>query len=711
MNVLIQCAKCRKKVSVAMRSLGKKVRCPHCRGVFEVERGAAQEMTEAATSAPEVEGGAEPEPKEKLDYMRRSYTFAPMTEDSEDSQEQEAERAPRRPMPLPVERGGVGSLVTWLIVLAALVGLVYLIRNGQFLVHYFADPHKVAWREMTFSDLNFQVDAPGPLARQPQNDPNNKTIHDYEVRFPRQNLFFSVHVRDLTPTPPEDFVEEEALLKAADKLVRDDWDAQVVKRKWGKRIVPEQVVTRVGYGEHFGMDYRYFMPEDKVRVFRRFFVVRGRMYLLGAEIMEDQYWALADRFLKSFRLVNAPPGPRLKSNERKGALPPSVVQTPAVTPALALRGHQRPISLLAFSEDGTRLLTGARYDFLLKWDIVSTIGSAVASTEHFPYFTVDPGTASAALQRALPAPNHLLALKVDPRDPRHELTFPQMLPDHLMTGSLPNLEVVRLTRTPIAQIDFTGDGRRFVAPLANELALWNVLGLDDKPELIWRQPTQHVGISSVAVSRDGKRAATGGHFDGDITLWDLASRQPIKKFSAHKIGSLKYVPVEPRPEDKEAKDTKELKESKETKAPVRFKQKIDVAKLGWNAPGVRALAFTHDGQLVSAGTDNAVHLWKADGASDTVKSLRKFDVPAVVVCMEISPSGKWLALGIADGTVQLIDLDTTTLRSKFRIAETMGPVTALRFNADERTLAVACEICEGAYATYLLEVARLPPLR
>jgi len=103
------------------------------------------------------------------------------------------------------------------------------------------------------------------------------------------------------------------------------------------------------------------------------------------------------------------------------------------------------------------------------------------------------------------------------------------------------------------------------------------------------------------------------------------------------------------------------------------------ALLSFDAGGVlRDLAYTPDGQLLVAASDQGVSLWQAADGSP-VKTL-----PGEALAMHISPSGKLLAVAQADNSIQLYGLPDGEAQRK--LSGQQGRITALFFMPGDEIL-------------------------
>lgn len=122
-------------------------------------------------------------------------------------------------------------------------------------------------------------------------------------------------------------------------------------------------------------------------------------------------------------------------------------------------------------------------------------------------------------------------------------------------------------------------------------------------------------------------------------------------------------------------------------------QEIEDGKLGPTLDHqdfVTTYAMTRDGSLLAsdastAGVDPAVHavtLWDAAGGN----VLRTFELTGQVLCIEFSPNGTLLAMGVGSA-LQIWDVTSGTMLAS--LEEHAGQITTLAFSADGKYLATA----------------------
>lgn len=108
-----------------------------------------------------------------------------------------------------------------------------------------------------------------------------------------------------------------------------------------------------------------------------------------------------------------------------------------------------------------------------------------------------------------------------------------------------------------------------------------------------------------------------------------------------------------------------LEQSKKGKKVVR-PHALNVSRLHWHASAVRALSFSHDGQvLLSAGNEAVLVSWQMSRTNFGTKSfLPRLKAP--VVGLSVSPNEKYYATSHADNAVRVIDQRTSEVKHTIR---------------------------------------------
>lgn len=227
--------------------------------------------------------------------------------------------------------------------------------------------------------------------------------------------------------------------------------------------------------------------------------------------------------------------------------------------------------------------------------------------------------------------------------------------DSLPEGALLRMGSSRLWHdTWLTDLAFSPDDKNLAAADSNgAIRLWDV----ETGRASWELPKK-TG-SNLAISPDGKLLATGGYYQSEITLWNMATREPVR----------------------------------------RFKQ------------NGRSLAFSRDSRrLVAAGSDGILRLWNPE-TGELIRAYKGHE--GALYAVAISPDGKFLASGGGgDGTaphhneVRLWDADSDQELARFeeddgQLVGLKGWVYSVAFSADGQRLAAATP-----YAVRVWDIAR-----
>jgi WD40 repeat protein len=200
----------------------------------------------------------------------------------------------------------------------------------------------------------------------------------------------------------------------------------------------------------------------------------------------------------------------------------------------------------------------------------------------------------------------------------------------------------------VQSLAFSPDGQTLASGGFREVKLWrrptNVRGADVVGST--------AGVRSLAVSADGKWAATG-EATGAIKLWDLATLKDPKTLSGH-------------------------------------------------AAAVTSLGFLpNSGKLVSASEDKTVRLWNvADGAAIT-----QLETPAPILSLAVIADGTQVATGHADNLIRRWTLPAdaaTPIAHAGDIAGNAGPVVALAVSSADKNQLVSAS-ADGTVRQWNLE--------
>ena len=288
--------------------------------------------------------------------------------------------------------------------------------------------------------------------------------------------------------------------------------------------------------------------------------------------------------------------------------------------------HSKPVTCLAFSENGGNLITGGLDRSLKLWS--SPSGRILMEMQ-------DP-----------PVPIQCLALSPNAawvacagEEPKIHLydAFRGTFVRSIQAGMLPPRGLV-----------FTREGNRLAA--CGDDGMLRLLNVTDGT--LWKSVIAHPGVvQSVACSPDGMLLATGGS-DAAVKLWNATNLANIVAATLH-VGPVKTLAFSSKGA---------LLASGGTDGVVNLWQLPSLQLLRGlhgHHGSVLSVSFTPDGKTVaSVGQDGTVRLWQV---SDGLPLAIYNQETSGALCAAFSPLGDSLALGREDGAVLAFNDDHTSL--------------------------------------------------
>lgn len=357
--------------------------------------------------------------------------------------------------------------------------------------------------------------------------------------------------------------------------------------------------------------------------------------------------------------------------------------------------HENWIRTLAFSPEGTELLSGGNDGSARAWDVTTGKQTALVGDGHFCVHEVAYSRDGKALAYLAEAQERISEIYVLDRKTSQRIGQPYRVENSLFGSAI----------SPDASLVVTGGAdhvSRFWVPRqlppavdlpAHELETWRAAftpdgqtllsGSDDHLIKVWDIPSLKLRrtfaghdalVSCLVISPDGKVAATGS-FDNHVKLWDLNKEEEIATLREHRrpMRALAFSPG----------GDLLASSGKDARICIWDTPTHQLIRTLPEQPGeIRGLVFSPDGKyLASVSFDRSIKLWDTatwEVAHEWIDSHQLWSV-------QFSPDGKLLATCGDGGTPTLWDLETFQARTVFGGHE--ARCLSLAFSPDGQTLA------------------------
>jgi len=241
-------------------------------------------------------------------------------------------------------------------------------------------------------------------------------------------------------------------------------------------------------------------------------------------------------------------------------------------------------------------------------------------------------------------------------------------------------------------------GRAAIAPeagaVAGQTASTTAAGATGGARLLWTLAGHTATPVSLAVSRDGTRALSGGgHGDGAVRVWDIVRGQPVTRFTGHgdksDVLTVAFTPDGSAAVSAAGPEDDSLRVWDLASGAERTQLSGDIGLLFRAISDDATLALAEE--MTAEGRSKGFSLWRLDEG----RRLVSVDAPDHASALAIAPDGQTILSGGGDGTLTLWKANGEKIRSF--VAH--GPGTSVRAVAFARGGRLLVTSADGAGAS------------
>lgn len=331
-----------------------------------------------------------------------------------------------------------------------------------------------------------------------------------------------------------------------------------------------------------------------------------------------------------------------------------------------LRGHADAVTSVSFAPDAIRIASTSRDRTIRLWDTLTgaLIGTLKGHTDSVTSVKFSPDgscLASGSEDRTIRLWDTASATTLTTFSGHsNDVTAVSFSPDQLFILSGSKDQTIRVWDIPsgaskmtlrghsgsVTSVEFSPDGARIVSASEDStIRLWDSNITPGDPL------ERHAGaVASLSFSPDGKLIASGSA-DGSVKIWKAVdggvihtfSGKPIRKGGDQDLEGIEF-------QEHTERDGRPVTEG--TKDPYAGPSNAP------SKPVVRCLAFSLDGSLLAAGSDEAISIWDPTTGQDVATLTAG---PFIASAIAFSHDGKRVICGSEDGKVHLWDVRSHTL--------------------------------------------------